>query len=381
MKIGIDIRTLMDKEYSGVSEYTLRLVNSLLAIDKINHYKLFYNSFADISSRMPVFNAPNAEVIQKKYPNKLLNYGLFYLLDYPKVDKAIDCDVFFMPHINFMALSQSTPSVLTIHDLSFMRYPEFFSKRKNFWHKSIDPEELVKKFKLIIAISENTKRDIVELLHAPAEKVVVIHSGLNKNEKNIDEEEVKMGLKKKKKYLLYLGTIEPRKNIESIIQAYEDLRNENREFNEYKLVIAGGSGWKCRPIIESAQNSRFSQDIILLGYIKKEYKKTLYKNASVFIAPSFYEGFGFPQLEAIEEGTPVITSNTSSMPEIFGESAILINPMKANEIKIALKQIINNNEIKNQLITSSHQKTGEYDWEKVANKYLEEIMKLQNSKI
>ncbi len=151
MVIGVDIRTLMDTQYSGVSEYTLNLVSALLELDRGNEYRLFYNTAKNISGRLPKFDYPNVKIVKKSIPNKILNYLFFKFLNSPKIDKLLGVDplsgrgagVFFMPHINFIALSGKSKSVLTVHDLSFLRYPEFFSARKNFWHKMINVKKLI----------------------------------------------------------------------------------------------------------------------------------------------------------------------------------------------------------------------------------------------
>ena len=127
MKIGIDIRTLMDARYSGVSEYTFNLVNAILKLDRQNEYRLFYNSASNIDHRIPKFDYSNVKHVKYSYPNKFLNYFLFKLCGWPKIDKRLNADIFWMPHINFIGLSDKTKSILTIHDLSFLRYPEFFS--------------------------------------------------------------------------------------------------------------------------------------------------------------------------------------------------------------------------------------------------------------
>ncbi|MEK7098025.1 MAG: glycosyltransferase, partial [Patescibacteria group bacterium] len=192
MKIGIDIRTLMDAQYSGVSEYTLNLIQNILKLDSKNDYRLFYNSARDIGNRMPEFDYPNAEVVKFNYPNKILNYIGFKLLDLPKIDKLLDVDIFFMPHMNFIAFSGKAKSILTIHDLSFLRYGGFFSLRKNFWHRMLNVGKMVKQADRIVAISESTKNDIIELCGAAPDKIKVIHSGVGKEFRVIDKDDDRM---------------------------------------------------------------------------------------------------------------------------------------------------------------------------------------------
>ena len=390
MKIGIDIRTLMDAQYSGVSEYTLNLVKEILKLDSQNEYRLFYNSTKDIEKHMPKFNYPNVKIIKKSIPNKILNYFLFKHLNYPKIDRALGVDLFFMPHINFIALTPNPSpapaererggkSILTIHDLSFLRFPEYFSFRKNFWHKMINVKKLVKKFDKIIAVSENTKNDIVELCGVKPEKIKVIYSGIESEFKELNSKAlelsslnfVKEKYKLPEKFILFLGTVEPRKNIEGLISAYNKFRARHDEFKNYKLIIAGGKGWKSEDILNEWKKSKYKDDVKFLGYVDKKDKVYLYNLASLFVYPSFYEGFGFPPLEAMACGTPIIISFTSSLPEIVGSAGIMVDPHNITDMASAIEQVLSNDELRNNLIEKGMEKAKAFSWENTAREYLE----------
>lgn len=385
MLIGIDIRTLMDARYSGVSEYTLNLIKEILKLDNHNEYRFFYNSFGNCPN-IPEFNAKNVKLVKYNYPNKLLNYLLFKFFNYPKIDKELGVDVFFMPHINFIGLSSGSKSLITVHDLSFLRNPEFFSLRKNFWHNMINVSKLLKKFKQIIAISENTKRDIIELCGISPDKIKVIYSGIGQEYKqiinpNLVEEEKLKEIKQKynlpDKFILYLGTIEPRKNIEGIIKAYNQLRIDNSELEDVKLIIVGGKGWKSKNIYKEWDLSEYKDDIKFLDYISSENKVYLYNLASVFLYPSFYEGFGFPPLEAMACGTPVIASYSSSLPEVIGDAGLLVDPYNITEIANALKQILLNKDLSDKLIKKGLEQAKQFSWIKTAREYLEVFSRLE----
>lgn len=386
MTIGIDIRTLMDTRYSGVSEYTLNLVSALLRLDRENEYRLFYNTAQNISERMPKFDYPNVKIIKKSVPNKILNYFLFKFLNSPKIDKLLGVDCFFMPHINFIGLSGSDPTalkavrplfckkILTIHDLSFLRYPEFFSARKNFWHKMVNVKKLVKKFDYIIAVSENTKRDVIELCGVNPDRVKVIYSGVEdiyQPNYELENKNIEQKYNLPEKFILFLGTVEPRKNIEGAIRAYEILREKNGGLAQYKLVIAGGRGWKSNNAFRVWQKSQYKSDIKFLGYIEKKDKVYLYNLASLFVYPSFYEGFGFPPLEAMASGTPVITSFTSSLPEIVGSAGLMVDPYNINDLAIAMEKVLTDNNLRNDLIQKGLKRIKEFSWEKAGREYLE----------
>ncbi|MEI7620454.1 MAG: glycosyltransferase family 1 protein [Candidatus Falkowbacteria bacterium] len=376
LKIGIDIRTLMDEHYSGVSEYTFHLVNEFLRLDKDDEFGLYYNSGRDISSRLPSFSEKNVKVVGTRYPNKIFNYVLQKLLGYPKIDKTLGgVDVFWSPHINFLSLSKAPRKFLTIHDLSFLRYPEFFNKRKNLWHQLINTKNLANNFDHLIAVSQNTKNDIVELLHISPEKVTVIHSGIDSPYHLVSDfekfEKVKIKYELPEKFILYLGNVEPRKNLIGLIKAYNELRSNHLELFEFKLVIAGATGWKIKDIFNELYSSEYENDIKFLGYVDKEDKPSLYSLCSVFVYPSFYEGFGFPPLEAMACGAPVVTSNVSSLPEIVGSAALTVDPYNVGAISEAMVQVLTDDALAEKLRQEGFRQVKKFSWENTARQYLE----------
>lgn len=375
MKIGFDIRPLMDENYSGVSIYTFNLLREILKQDSVNTYKLFYNSFKNKEKNIPLFEQPNVEITATSYPNKILNYLFFRTLNRPRIDRKAKVDLFFMPHLNFIAFSKKTKNIVVVHDLSFLHYPYFFTRRQNFWHKALKIKKLLQNASVIIAVSENTKNDIINFYNIPERKIKVIYSGVGAEFKLIDKQDNKfLKLKQQynlpEKFMLYLGNVEPRKNIESILEAYIFFRNENPEKN-IGLVIAGSSAWKNKIVKTMAQNCHYKKDIYFLGYVKNEDKPYLYNLAEIFLFPSFYEGFGFPPLEAAACGTPVITSNTSSLPEIMRENAILINPHDITELKDAMLQILQDENLAEKMRVNGIRHAQKYSWEKCAREVIE----------
>lgn len=379
MKIGIDIRTLLDARPSGVSEYVLNLLKEMFKLDTANEYRLFYNCFGDCPN-LPEFKQANVKLIKYNYPNKVLNYLLFKIFNYPKLDKALAVDVFFMPHLNFIGLSVGAKSLLTVHDLSFLKYPEFFSARKNFWHRMVKAKKLLKRFSLVIAVSENTKRDIMELGGINPDKVKVIYSGVGEEYKKLPLINYQFSVKRVRdkynlpeRFILYLGTIEPRKNVDGIIRAYNQLRVMSCELRDYKLIIAGARGWKSENIYREWDKSAFKNDIKFLGYVEPDDKIYLYNLASVFIYPSFYEGFGFPPLEAMACGVPVVASFASSLPEVVGDAALMVDPYNINDLAGALEKVLVDENLKNKLIARGLEQAKKFSWRETARAYLSEL--------
>lgn len=379
MVIGIDGRTLQDAEYSGVPEYTSNILDEIFKLDSQNKYQLFYNSSHDIYSRLPKFDYENVASEKFDYPNKLLNYGLLKPFGRPFFDKLLGgCDAFFMPHINFVGLSDKCQLTLTIHDLSFLRFPEFFSWRKNFWHKQLNIGKLIRRADKLVAISENTKKDLIELFDVPAEKISVIYSGINSSFKIIEAKSADL-LSVKRKYnlpdefLLYLGTVEPRKNIDGLIKAFNEVKRLRQD--NLQLVIAGGKGWKSAAVNNAYENSPYKSDISFLGYIDQADKPALYNLAKLFVFPSYYEGFGFPPLEAMACGLPVVASHASSLSEILGNAAILIDPYSQSQLVAAITEGLDNQALRQRLQAAGFKNVRLYDWPQAAQKYLEVFKK------
>ena len=382
MIIGIDIRMLARGMKTGVEEYTSNILANMLSLNKNIEYKLFYNGYKKIELDCDWLKFPNVELRQYRIPNRFLDTSL-YFFNYPKIDKLLkEVDVFFSPHIFLSSVSKKCKSVMTFHDLSFEKYPEFYSASKNYWHFSMNPKKQARKADKIIAVSESTKNDLVGLYNINPEKIKVIYSGINSvfsiqySVSSISKIKKKYNLPEK--YILYLGTLEPRKNIVGLIKAFEMFKRRRHSrmspAEDYKLVIAGSKGWLYRDIFKTVKNSPVKNDIIFTGFIDDEDKSILYSQAELFVYPSFYEGFGFPPLEAMACGTPVITSNFSSLPEAVGDAAIMINPYNLDELYRAMETVLNDDKLKDTLIKKGFKQAKKFSWQKCARETLDFIL-------
>ncbi|KKQ05201.1 MAG: putative glycosyltransferase, partial [Candidatus Moranbacteria bacterium GW2011_GWF1_36_4] len=319
MKIGVDVRCFSEGKFTGVEEYAKRLLQEIFLRDKKNKYILFFNSWKESTIDFSwAIKYPNVKLKIFRFPNKLINF-LFWYLRWPKIDKMLGgVDVFFMPNMNFSAISKKAKTFLTVHDLSFEYYKETFSVKRRLWHWFIDLRSMARKANRVIAISQSTKEDLKVIYGIKERRMRNIPSAISDSFSQINRNDWKLIEIKEKyklpfKFILFLGTIEPRKNISALVRAYDLLREESREkFGDYKLVIAGSKGWKFGEIFRTIRKSKFRKDIILTGFIDDDDKPALYNLASVFVYPSLFEGFGFPPLEAAKCGTPVIVSNNSS---------------------------------------------------------------------
>ena len=377
MNIGIDIRPLMSPLRTGVGEYTFELVNAVFELDKTNQYFLFYNSRQDVEKYLPGWSADNIRHIHTAWPNKVFNSSI-KLFGRPKLDQLIGqpLDWFYSPNINFTSLSPKTRHLITIHDLSFEFFPEFFTRKRQWWHKIINPKKQCRQAEKIIAPSENTKRDLIDKYDLPAEKIFVLYPGispafLNTQKENLEKE--KELIRKKyflpERFILFLGTIEPRKNIHGLIEAFEKIYPALPV--PHSLIIAGAKGWKNHNLFQRAAGAPYKDRIKFIGYINPSDKPALYAAASLFVYPSFYEGFGFPVLEAMAMGVPVVTSNRSSLSEIAGSAATLINPNQISGLAKTIKNLLTDHPQRERQIKNGRELAVKFSWKKTAREWLQ----------
>lgn len=379
MIIGIDIRMLAGGNRTGVEEYTCRLLENMLPQNKNIDFRLFYSGYKKHKLGFDWINLPNVTIVDLKFPNRILDSS-FRFFDYPKMENLIGkIDKFFSPHIFFSNKQKNCEKIVTFHDLSFEKYPEFYSKGKNFWHFSMNPKKQALDADKIIAVSNSTKQDLIDIYGIQPNKIKTIYSGLNLSLTQPISEEQKEKVKRKykidKDYILYFGTLEPRKNISSLIRAFAQSKKDGRlENSDIKLVIAGTKGWLYEEIFQVAKETKINSEIIFTEFVEEEDKASLYSIAKLFIYPSFYEGFGFPPLEAMIQGTPVITSNISSIPEAVENAALLINPSKIDELKDAIEKVLLEQKLAKELSERGLQITKKFQWEKCAKETIEYII-------
>ncbi len=392
MTVGIDVRVLTRGTRTGVEEYTINLLSRLLKLGKDVEFKLFYSAFKKEDFKFdwarPVrgmasngARLPNVKLFESRIPSRPFFFSSAYLR-YPKIDRILGgADVYFNPHFFNSAVSQNCRKIVTFHDLSFKYYPELFSWRKRFWHNFfVNPKAEAKRADKIIAVSESTKQDLVDLYGVAEEKIKVIYSGVGEEFKKFSIFNFQFSIVKQKynlpdKFILYFGTIEPRKNIVGLIKAFELLK-ENKKFNDFYLVIAGAKGWSYKNIFRAAKESKYASRIIFTDFVDPQDKVYLYNLASLFVYPSFFEGFGFPPLEAMACGIPVITSNNSSLPEVVGDAALMVDPFDVDELGWAMEEILTDEDLRQELIARGLERVKLFPWDKCAEETLSLITQI-----
>ncbi len=376
MRIGIDMRALVAGRSSGVETYTVHFLTELFKECPDDQFILFVNAYhnmrADFAWIRPF---RNVRIVRTRIPNKLLNLSLWYL-KWPKLDKLIGgVDLFFMPNINFCAVSRKTRLVVTVHDLSFVHYAHTFSLKRRLWHFFVNPRALVRAADHVITVSDATRNDLIQTYHCPPKKITTIHSGIDQCYRVLSRNDLQL-VKIKEKYALpyrfifFLGTVEPRKNIDGLVYAYNALRQHYGDaHDDVALVIAGSSGWKDDVIRRAIKTSPYAKDIHVLGFVAEEDKPFLYNLATVFVYPSFFEGFGFPPLEAMACGVPTITSNVSSLPEVVGNGALIIDPDRPEEITYALHGILSDRDFAQTLAARGRARCAVFSWHTAARQF------------
>jgi len=280
-------------------------------------------------------------------------------------------DLIHSLHYSTPIFTFRTKRVVTIHDMTFFKFPKLHKRLKTIYFR-LFIHMLPRVADKIISISESTYNDFVSLTGANSDNVTVIHSGVPDLNTQLFTDENYISLKRKfgidGEYLLFIGTIEPRKNLHKLILAFDKFIQQK---SGYQLVIAGPKGWHYKRIFKAVEELGLEGKIIFTGYISEEEKAILLKRAKIFVYPSIYEGFGLPVLEALSMGAATITSNISSMPEIAGDAAVLINPESLDEINSALNMLVEDQHMYQEIKRKAVSQAANFTWEKTAEKTIE----------
>jgi len=365
MRIGIDMSSLSDDK-TGVGYYAVNLVKAIGKADSSNMYFLYirekyFQCFSDLGSNFTRKIIPDS----RRYNLPKTQISLAYSIWKDKLDLFYS-PAFFIP---FICLCRS---VITIHDLTHVVFPEKQMKKHLFVFNSLLPYS-IKRSSRIVADSMNTKKDIIRVFKVPEEKIRVVYAAAGDSFRPIKDEKAIARIKQKygisSDYILFVGTIEPRKNIISLIQAYSLLK-KNKPV-DYKLVIVGKKGWMYSEVFNTVKELNLSEEIIFTYYTPEEDMVGLYNGAKVFVYPSLYEGFGLPPLEAMACGVPVITSNVSSLPEVVGDAAIMVNPADINQLAESISRVINDEELRRKMIERGLERARMFSWGKTAKEIIE----------
>lgn len=333
MRIGIDCRTMLNPaggERAGVGHYTSALVNALLAYAPAaqDEFVLFVDHQMPAQVMQEYTKRANVQVVRLPF-SRYKRYLPFAYSHYfvAKVLEKQRLDIFHSPAYG-IPLGYSRPAVVTIHDLAIYRHPEWFRDESGFSQKVLVPQS-VRKAAKVIAVSRATEKMITQLFRVPDSRIALIYEGFTREARIpvARRAEIREQFGIRDRFLFFIGTIEPRKNLERLVKAFDQFMNEHhRRFRDLQLVIAGGRGWKYDQVFRTISRARWSGNIRVIGYVTHEEKVALMQSCTAFVFPSLWEGFGLPVLEAASMGVPVLTSKISSLPEVGGPGALYVNP-------------------------------------------------------
>lgn len=366
MRIGIDCRTILNPEQgekAGIGHYTYFLVKHLLTLDRKNEYILYVDHTFHESSEFSKFSNVKITYLPFSRYKQYLPFWYAHVLISAQL-KRDQLDVFHAP-ANVIPLYYKGTSVVTIHDLAIYKHPEWFPDGQEFSKKVLVPSSL-ERASQIIAVSQSTKRDILKLFQVPSKKVEVVYEGISPEQapsSRADFQAVKNRYSLAPHYVYYVGVLEPRKNLPVLIKAFDDLVNKHwKKWKDWQLVIAGAKGWKYDEIMQAIKNAKCGSGIRYIGYVSHEEKMALLAGAQVFAFPTLWEGFGLPVLEAMSVGTPVLSSDLSSIPEIAEGAAELVNPRKLTEVQGALQRLMSDPDWRLELGKLGKARARRYTW-------------------
>jgi len=365
MRIGINASKIYDV-HTGVGRYTSNLSRSILKTDSKNDYYLYTPG--------RVGNADVAEIegsdLEKPavfIQNNTLRI-LWEQMVLPMYSRKDRLDLFHYTDHALSLLFRKCPIIITVHDIAYLRLPNLLNTSRKVYKKNI-LQISIKKAEVIIVDSYATKKDIVEYFGIREGKIRVIHLGVEGRFRPINNvESFRLKNNLPSKMILNVGTLEPRKNVVSLIKAFNELRKKG--FKDYKLVIAGNKGWLYEEIFKEVIHSDLEREVLFLGVVKDKDLPVLYNCADIFVYPSLYEGFGLPPLEAMACGIPVITSNTSSLPEVIGDAGIMVDPTDINSLCESMYILLKDKELWNRMRNMGLERSKLFSWDKTAEKIL-----------
>jgi len=358
MLIGIDASRSVAQERTGTENYSLNLIRHLLALESDHHYRLYFNRPPSSESRIT-----SHELRIMPFPRLWTHLRLSWEM------ARRPPDLLFVP-AHVLPVVHPRRSVVTVHDLGYLYYPEA--------HRLLDRLYLdlstrynARAATHLIADSSATKRDLIERYGTDPDKITVVYPGYDdmvfqpvRDEKALEAVKAKYGIAGD--YILFVGTLQPRKNLTRLIKAYWKLKA-----GSWKLVIAGKKGWLYREIFQQVEKLGLEGKVVFTGYVPEGDLPTLLSGARLFVVPSLYEGFGLPVLEALACGTPVVCSNVSSLPEVAGDAALLVDPLDVEGLAAAMERVLGDESLRAELMERGFEQVRKFSWEKCARETLD----------
>jgi len=372
MRIGIDAMALPDRPV-GAGNYIIQLIRCLASSAGCEELVIFIQR-----SRLPLLAvSENSRVRLVVVADKPVALRLLWEQTcFPILVKRLGLDLLHSPHYT-MPLAHPCRCVVTFHDMSFFLFPGLHTLPKRILFPLIIRAS-ARRSDAIIADSESTRQDAIRLLGSPPSKITTVHLGVTADYKPISDqarlESVRQEYHLPERFILYVGTVEPRKNLPSLLYAYQSL---SERLPGWSLVIAGRLGWMYDAVMRLVKQLALSEQVYFTGYMPEVDLPALYNLADLVVYPSVYEGFGLPVLEAMACGVPVITTNVSSMPEIVADAGVLISPGDDPALAEAMKTLLTDPEKHRWFSEKGIQRAAAFTWEKTAQETLKVYQRVQ----
>ena len=368
MRIAIDLSPAIHQK-AGLGRYARTLTEHLVTQDRANEYVAFTHGQFTADALSPALcTLPRANVPLDVRPWRMgvwLAHALGFSFD--RILPAVDV---FHATEHLLPPLKKAKTVFTLHDLVFKLFPEYHLPL-NHWFLTSAMPHFLRRADAIIAVSECTKRDAIQFYNVPPEKISVIYEGVNPTLKPITDPsciaEARVRYARNKPFLLFLGTIEPRKNIPALVDALQILRGRGLP---HRLLIAGRKGWLFEGVFDHVRRTGMETQVDFLDYVADQDLPALFAACDAFVFPSLYEGFGLTPLEAMACGAPVVCSNTSSLPEVVGDAALLVNPRDVGEIAAAVERVVTDAALRNELRAKGFAQAAKFSWERAARETL-----------
>ncbi|MBX2875180.1 MAG: glycosyltransferase family 4 protein [Saprospiraceae bacterium] len=373
MRIAINTRFLLSNNLEGIGWFTWEVAKELVANHPEHHFVfLFDRPFNPIF--IPGGNVEGV-IVQPPARHAVLWWWWFEMA-LPSVLKRYKIDVFLSPD-SYCSLRSKVPTVMVCHDIAFCHYPEQVPFHGRVFYKHYVPKYL-QRAERIISVSEFTKQDIIQQYQTPAEKIAVACNGVRAVFHVVDETEkqkVKQQYSEGQDYFFYLGSVHPRKNVARLVQAFDRFKTAHP--SQVKLLIGGRLAWQTTAIEEALASAQHRADIHLLGYLEDAQLARILGAAMALTYPSLFEGFGVPLLEAMHAEVPILTSNSSSLPEVAGDAAILVDPTDINALAQGMQRLFASSTTRNNLIDKGRVQREKFSWSKAAAVVWDNILRAQ----
>jgi glycosyltransferase involved in cell wall biosynthesis len=357
--VAIDARKLHD---FGIGTYIRNLLRQLARIDCGTEYVLLcQQADLDVAAQL----GPNFRTVLEPSPN----YSLREQIRVPWLLRRVQPDVYHAPHYVLPA-GVNCRSVVTIHDCIHLMFPQYLPSKAAYAYARASLWAAARRSDCILTVSEASKRDILHFFNVPPEKIVVVYNAIDEHfwvtPLEEDVERVRERYQLEHQFVLYVGNIKPHKNLVRLIDAFADLRKCG--FDEVKLLIIGDEISKLPALRRAVHRHKLHKHVRFLGYVSDQTLAILYRLAAAFVFPSLYEGFGLPPLEAMASGTPVVTSNISSLPEVAGGAAVLVDPYDVDSIADGLRRVLADPALAAELRRRGLERAREFSWARSVEK-------------